>query len=405
MNLVPKVIKTIMLSMVITLTLGQPSMGAADSIKVGAPIPQTGPFASDGTVMEKSIKLAINDINESGGLLGKQVEMLAFDIGDLTPDKLQAAATNLVDRNKVDAVITGYGGFGPDIPAFCPRKVPYLHADAFSSVLALMHSMNCTNIFNVGDVEVSYGKAQFDQIMKLGYEFPTKKLALIYGPYEWETGITQAIAESAEALGWEVVVSEEVPYESIQWQGILSKMRSAGPSLVHIELIDPSLIKPFVQQFRQNPIPGSLLNVGYVAAVPAFGDVLASGDADGVLAMTLSAQLPGPDGDAFENKWKTAYGESPPWGIAALVYDTVRLWAAAVEQAGTATDYAAVNKAIMDIRYQGVTGVLDVNDQYKIPLGDDTQPPFLFQAQGTDLVPLFVGSKKVGEFQVPSWNN
>ena len=69
-----------------------------EPIKLGAPIPITGPFASDGFVMEKAEKLAIAEINAQGGLLGRQIEMIVFDIGDLTPDKLQAAALNLVEK-------------------------------------------------------------------------------------------------------------------------------------------------------------------------------------------------------------------------------------------------------------------------------------------------------------------
>ena len=91
-----------------------PGAHASDEpIKVGAPIPITGPFASDGFVMEKAEKLAIADINAQGGLLGRQIEMIVYDIGDLTPDKLQAAALNLVEQEEVHVLINGYGGMGP----------------------------------------------------------------------------------------------------------------------------------------------------------------------------------------------------------------------------------------------------------------------------------------------------
>ena len=228
----------------------------ADTIKVGAPIPQTGPFASDGTVMEKAIKLAVEDLNKAGGVLGQQLEVIYFDIGDLTPDKLQAAAANLIDRNKADVIITGYGGFGPDIPAFCPYDVPFIHLDAFTSVVDLMNSMGCNNIFNISDVEAAYGEAIFDQVMALGHTFPNKKLAIVHGPYEWESGLTQAMADKAKAAGWEVVLQEEVAYESVQWPSILSKIRGAAPSLIHIEVLDPSLTNTFIQQYREEPGQG-----------------------------------------------------------------------------------------------------------------------------------------------------
>ena len=53
----------------------------------------------------------------------------------MTPDKLQAAATDLIERKKVHVLINGYGGMGPDIPAFCPYPIPYINNDATSNVV------------------------------------------------------------------------------------------------------------------------------------------------------------------------------------------------------------------------------------------------------------------------------
>ena len=387
----------------VALTMTAAASVSADTIKVGAPVPQTGPFASDGTVMEKAIKLAVDDINAEGGLLGKQLEVLYFDIGDLTPDKLQAAAANLIDRNKSDVIVTGYGGFGPDIPAFCPHDVPFIHLDAFSSVVDLTLQMKCNNIYNIGDVEKAYGKVIFDQLNTLGYQFPNKKMAIVHGPYEWESGLTGAMAEAAKAAGWEIVMQEEVPYESVQWPALLSKMRAAQPSIIHVELLDPSLVNPFIEQYRQNPIKGTLINAGYVASVPAFGEVVASGQADGVLGMTLSAHIPGAGGDEFIKKWQSAYSEVPPWSIAAVLYDGVRMWGEAVKQVGNASDHIAINKALQSMTYKGYTGTMKINERYMIPTSDDTQPAFLLQAQGKELKPIRLGSKSIGDFVVPSW--
>ncbi len=376
---------------------------AAETIKIGAPVPLTGPFASDGGVMEKAIKLAVTDLNKAGGVLGKQVELLVFDIGDLTPDKLQAAAANLIDRQKADFIVTGYGGFGPDIPAFCPQGVPFVHNDAFTSVVAMMNDMKCTSIFNASDVESAYGKIMFDQIMQLGHSFPSKRLAIVHGPYEWESGSTKAMAEAAKAQGWEIVVNEEVPYESVQWPGILSKIRSSNPSLVHVEILDTGLTNTFLQQYRDNPVKGALVNAGYAASIPAFGEVISKGTVDGVLGMTLSAQLPGPDGDAFVKKWQDAYKENPAWSIGAQLYDEVNMWAAAVTKVGSASDHPAVVKALKEMSYKGLTGTLKFNDRFMIPAGEATQPAFLFQVQDKVLKTIMIGNKKTADFVEPAW--
>ncbi len=379
------------------------SAAAADTIKIGAPIPQTGPFASDGQVMQKAIQLAVDDINKAGGLTGQQIEVLWFDIGDLTPDKLQAAAANLIDRSKADFIVTGYGGFGPDIPAFCPQGVPFVHADGVTSVIDLMNSMNCTNIFNASDAEQMYGRTIFGQMQSIGHAFANKKIAIVHGPYEWEFGLAKGMVEAATEAGWEVVVKEEVPYENAQWTGILAKIREAAPALVHIESLDPGLANTFIQQYRENPIKGALLSAGYIESVPAFGDVIKTGAADGVLGMTLSAQLPGPEGEAFIARWQAAYNELPPYSIAALLYDQVQAWAAAVAKVGNVKDHAAVNKAIQESSYKGLTGTLSFNEKRFIPTNDATQPTFLLQVQNKTVTPIMIGSKKAADFIAPDW--
>jgi len=376
---------------------------AADTIRVGAPIPITGPFSSDGIVMEKGIRLALDELNGKGGLLGKQLELLVFDIGDLTPDKLQAAATNLVEKQDVDVLINGYGGMGPDIPAFCPYPLPYIHNDATSNVIELRDRMNCANIFMGSDLDVNYGRITFDQLMHLGYDYPSKKLAIIHGPYDWELNTTSSVAKVAAAGGWNVVLNEEVPYEIKQWGGILSKLREADPSLIYLELLDPAAVNTFIDQFRDNPPKHALLYAGYTVSVPAFGEIVKLGRADGVLGMTLSANRPDERGDAFKAAWQKAYNEDPPFSIAAQIYDEVIMWAQAVEKVGSARDFAAIDDAIRSTPYEGITGTFRFNDQQYVPASDDTVPAHLLQVQNSRTVQLMIGSKKHADFETPPW--
>lgn len=378
-------------------------LAAADVIKLGAPIPVTGYFAADGVTMEQAIKLAAKHINEGGGLLGKTVEVVTFDIGDLTPDKLQAAAANLIQREGVNVLINGYGGMGPDIPAFCPYGIPYIHNDAVSSVIDLAERSKCGAIFNASDVDVNYGEAVFKQILATGYDFAEKRLAIVNGNFEWDLNIAKGLEKAAKEAGWEVVYSEEVPYETTEWTGILSKIRAAKPSLVHLELLDPAVTTTFMSQFRDNPPENALLNIGYVGATPGVDEVMAQGGAESVLSFTLNAHLPGERGDAFIKQWEAEYGQKPAMSLAAAIYDMTIMWAEAVKKVGDATDYPAVADAIRALRYDGLTGKFQFNDRNYINTGDATQPAQLFQVQDKNRVRLMIGSQKTGEIVKPSW--
>ena len=375
----------------------------AESIRIGAPIPLTGPYAGDGAVMDKAERLAIDEINASGGLLGKQIEYMVFDIGDLTPDKLQAAAADLIERKNVDVLINGYGGMGPDIPAFCPYAQPYIHNDATSNVIELAQKMGCKSIFMMLDVDVNYGRITFEQLSSMGYDYPNKKLAIIAGPYDWEINVAKGVLEAAKKAGWEVVVNEEVPYDTKEWSGILSKIRAASPSLVYLELLDTASVNALVDQFHDNPIKGALLYVGYSASVPTFGEVVKAGRADGVLGMAAQSPMPNDVGEAFAEKWRKKYNQEPPFSMAAAMYDQVMLWAAAVRQAGSASDYAAISEALRTMTYEGVTGTIKFNDRQFVDSTDDTTPTHLLQVQGSEIKQIMIGSKKEVAFKPPPW--
>ena len=390
-------------ALALTLGLSTLSIQAAETLEIGLPIPVTGPYAVDGRVMEQGARLAIDTLNANGGVLGQQVSARVFDIGDLTPDKLQAAATELVERRKVAALINGYGGMGPDIPAFCAHEQPYLNNNATSAVVEMAQRQKCDNIFMAADVDQNYGKQVFSQLASMGYEFAGKKIAVLYGPYDWEVGFTGGIRESAEADGWKVALNEEVPYGTSQWAGTLNKLRMLKPDLIVLDMLDPSSVATFLDQFRKNPLKDSVVFAGYSLSTPALSLLVAQGGLDGVLGMTLSAQRPGEVGEAFSKAWQQAYGDQAPLSIGAQVYDEVMVWADAVKRAGSATDYKAVKQALKASDYAGVTGRLSFNEQYYITGGDDTQPVQLLQAQNGQVVPLMIGSQKVSEFVKPAW--
>jgi branched-chain amino acid transport system substrate-binding protein len=379
------------------------SAGYAQTIRIGAPIPVTGPFSSDGKAMEMGLELAVEKINSEGGLLGDQIELHVFDIGDLTPDKLQAAATNLVEKKKVDVLINGYGGMGPDIPAFCPYKVPYIHNDATSNVVELRNRMKCSNILMGSDRDENYGRITFQQLMDLEYKYPNKKVAIIHGPYDWELNISKGVKDVAKKIGWDVVLQEEVPYGTKQWNGIISKLRAADPSIIYLELLDPAAVKTFIDQFLDNPAKNALLYAGYTVSVPAFGEIVKQGAANGVLGMTLSAHRPDKKGQAFQEMWIKKYGEEPPFSIAAQIFDEVMLWAEAVKKIGDVKKFDLIIQSILESSYDGITGAFKFNKDHYVPAGDSTIPSHLLQAQNSQTQQIMIGHSKQADFVIPSW--
>src|SRR5579885_3310138 len=101
---------------------------AADPIKIGQVAALSGPSAQSGEAMTRGLKLAIDEINAKGGLLGgRKLELVQRD-DESTPPKGLTAARELISREKV-AII--FGGIDSPValamvPILNKEKVPHM---------------------------------------------------------------------------------------------------------------------------------------------------------------------------------------------------------------------------------------------------------------------------------------
>src|SRR3982750_2494635 len=84
----------------------QASASPAPSIKVGVITDQTGPLSFMGIANANVAKMVIDDINASGGLLGRHVDLYLED-SETTDSAAEARATKLVQEDPVDVVFGG----------------------------------------------------------------------------------------------------------------------------------------------------------------------------------------------------------------------------------------------------------------------------------------------------------
>jgi branched-chain amino acid transport system substrate-binding protein len=396
----------IITSLVVSILFGVQAM-AAEPIKVGAPNPLTGYYASDGTVMLKAAEMAVADINTRGGLLGRKLEVVAFDVEDMLPEKLISAAEVLVVKEKVDFVITACNAMGPDVQAFGKYDVPYINNNASTVATNMVKDDpgQYWNVFQAGDNEPAYVSKTIETFMGFGYKLPNKKMAVIYSEYDWDKKIAAALKEQAKQYGLDLVIYEQTPASTNAWGPILAKIRAHNPALIFLSIYAPESIAAFADQYLQNPT-NSLVDLGYAVSIPSFMEV-ASKYADGFTGYAALAIPPEvtPEGRALEVRYKQMFKtDNMPFSIVPCVYDGVMAWAAAVEKAGTVKDYKAVATALKTNRYKGIGGVYDFNNPRQAArAGDDLLPVNLFQAQSGKLVLRNLGSKKMSPYQLPPW--
>lgn len=79
---------------------------AAEPIKIGTFLSVTGPASFLGVPELKTLRMYIADINKGGGVLGRQLELIHYDVG-LDSKKAQTAVKRLIENDKVDVIVGG----------------------------------------------------------------------------------------------------------------------------------------------------------------------------------------------------------------------------------------------------------------------------------------------------------
>ena len=90
-----------LLAMVVAASLAPAVASAQSTIKIGYPMPLSGPASVYGVPITKGAEMAVQEINASGGILGKKVELLSRD-SKASADEAVRLARELIIKNGVD---------------------------------------------------------------------------------------------------------------------------------------------------------------------------------------------------------------------------------------------------------------------------------------------------------------
>ena len=164
-----------------------PAAMAADTIPVGVPIPMTGWAAGSGADYFKGIKMAIDEINGSGGLLGKQLEIFRFDSKGFEAEVVMQAADYLCGQKNVASVHAGWAGWGQDVRSYGKYDAPFFADDGSQAAVDVFREdpKKYTNIYQTTDVGVEQAKSMFRALMALPYEYPNNKVVIINTDDSW----------------------------------------------------------------------------------------------------------------------------------------------------------------------------------------------------------------------------
>jgi branched-chain amino acid transport system substrate-binding protein len=333
-------------------TLAAAAAGVAradEMVKIGEAAPVTGPASYLGKDTENGARLAVEEVNQAGLVIGGQKVILVFDAQDDAGDPRQATqvAQKLVD-DKVVAVV-GHMQSGSTIPAskiYNDAGVVQVSPSATNPAYTLQ---GFKTAYRVVATDAQQGPTLADYAAKT---LKVKTVAIVDDSTAYGQGLAVEFEKQAKANGITVLSHDASTDKAVDFRAILTKIKGEKPDAIMYGGLDGTG-GPFAKQAKQLGI-----SVKVLAGDGLCADDLAklAGDAaDNVICSIAGAPLlKMAEGPAFVERYKKRFGYAPVLN-SPFAYDAVGVIVAAMKRAQS-TDSAKILAAMPATDYHGVLG-------------------------------------------------
>lgn len=322
------------------------------TIKIGVNEPLTGVVAASGNMVTAGTRIAAEEINAKGGVLGKKIQLIIED-NKSNPTEAAGVAEKLITRDKVPAMIGAWSSTYTlaVMPKLLEYKVPMVVET--SSADKITTSGN-PYIFRISPTNSTEAKAFKRFIGQLGI----KKADFLVVNNDWGLGAAAEFSKMLKANGVTVNKSLNMDAAAQDLSAQLSSIKGTDSDTLFIttSVEQMTLLMKQAQALGMKrrivttggTLPDQLIAQAGSAADNSYHDAMFAPWFPDTAADPKAAR-------SFIEAWKKA--GLPPAGMpeGARGYDAVRVLALAIAKAG-APDSEKIRKALWEISYPGLTG-------------------------------------------------
>ncbi len=348
--------------------------GATEVVKIGSVAPLTGPQSHLGKDQENGVRLAIEEANASGVMLGgKKVTFeLAGEDDMADPRTATIVAQKLVDEQTKGVI--GHLNSGTSIPAsriYSDAGIPQI-SPATTAVAYTTQGYKTT--FRVITNDSQQGKVLGNFAVKtLG----AKSVAIIDDRTAYGQGLADEVEKAVKAAGATVVAHEFTTDKSTDFMAILTSIKGKKPDVIFFGGMDGQGA-PLAKQMKSLGLTAKLLGGDGIQS-PEFIK-LAAADAEGVYGSSPGQPLAlMPGGNEFSQRFSAKYGIVQIYSPYA--YDATRAMIDAMKRADSAVP-ANYLPELAKTNFSGVTGPIAFDEKGDIQGGAVT----VYQVQGGEWV-------------------
>jgi branched-chain amino acid transport system substrate-binding protein len=312
-----------------------------DAIRLGVIADQTGALSMLGGAQANTATLVVDEINASGGVLGRQVELL---IEDSASDDGQAAAvaTKLVQHDHVDVVLGGIFSSTREAiktPVVEAGETVYIYPEQYEG--QEYHPL----LFCTGAVPAQQVEPLIPWMMR---ETGAQTFYLPSADYIWPRVMNRKLHEVASANGGEVLGEEYFPIDHADWAETVERINASGADVVFNTTVPPGCVSFFAALYesgfteRGGRVITTYFDENLVAALP-------SEHVEGLYGcIDYYQSVSDPFSRELLGRYNARFPDGPQFSAGSGstgMYRGLKLWQAAVIEAGS-LDQAAVIAAL-----------------------------------------------------------
>ena len=345
-------------------------------VRIGAAAPLTGNQAHIGKDNESGTRMAIDDANAKGIVIGGRkihFELISED-DQADPKTATIVAQKLVD-NKVSGII-GHLNSGTTIPAskiYSDNGIPQISP---SATAVNYTAQGFKTAFRVMANDAQQGRVLGEYAAK---NLGAKKIAVIDDRTAYGQGLADEFIKAAQANGAQIVAHEYTNDKAVDFTAVLTAVKGKHPDLLFYGGMDPQA-GPMAKQIKALALNLKFM-MGDGGYTPEFIK-LAGNAAEGAYASLPGvplAKMPG--GKEFEARFVANY--QPIQLYAPYCYDAVNVMIAAMQKADSA-EPAKYLPELAKVSHDGVTAKIQFDEKGDLKGGAIT----LYQVQQGKWQPL-----------------
>jgi branched-chain amino acid transport system substrate-binding protein len=260
-----------------TLALALPAVVRAQTppqgkpIRIGASISLTGPLAAtkNGQI---GFELWRDDVNASGGLLGRPVELVLYD-DQSSASNVPAIYSKLVDVDHCDVLMSPYGAnlSAPVMPFIKQRDLLMIGMFGLAGNDKAQHG----KFFHSGpwgpNAGMDWARGFFDQAKSVG----VKRVAVINADLEFAKNAAMGAVKVAQEYGMQLVFNQSYLPNTNDFSAMLRNINAANPDAIFVASYPPDS-SALIRGIREIGISDNVKMVGGAMVGPQYGSLLSS---------------------------------------------------------------------------------------------------------------------------------